>query len=76
MDLTNLGKMIIFFALILFIVGGLLYLLGRIPGPPRFPGDIYYKRGNFTFYFPLGASIFISLVLTILLNLIIFLFRR
>jgi DUF2905 family protein len=33
----------------------------------RLPGDIYVKRGNFSFYFPLATSIVLSLILTLLL---------
>ena len=36
----------------------------------RLPGDIYVKRGNFTFYFPLMTSIVVSLVLTPLFALL------
>ena len=38
----------------------------------RLPGDILIVRENFRFYFPLGSSILISLVL----SLLIWLFRR
>ena len=33
----------------------------------RLPGDIYLKRGNFSFYFPLATSILLSIILTLLL---------
>jgi hypothetical protein len=49
---------------------GLLVMLGVPIG--RFPGDIYVRRGNFSFYFPLATSIILSIVLTLLLAL----FRR
>jgi hypothetical protein len=49
---------------------GLLLMLGLPLG--RLPGDIYVRRGNFRFYFPLATSI----VLSILLTLILTLFRR
>jgi hypothetical protein len=49
---------------------GLLVMLGVPIG--RFPGDIYVRRGNFSFYFPLATSIILSIVLTVLLAL----FRR
>jgi hypothetical protein len=49
---------------------GLLLMLGVPIG--RFPGDIYVRRGSFTFYFPLATSIILSIVLTLLLAL----FRR
>lgn len=63
----------------LLVVGGVLLVFGllltlgaRIPGLGRLPGDIVYRKGNATFYFPLATSLFLSLLLTVLLNL----FRR
>ena len=38
----------------------------------RLPGDFYVKRGNFSFYFPLATSIVLSIILTLLMAL----FRR
>lgn len=55
-------------AVIIAVVGILLILAGR-GAIPRLPGDIVVKRENFRFYFPLGLSIVISIVLTLLLNL-------
>ena len=49
---------------------GLLMMLGLPLG--RLPGDFYVKRGSFSFYFPLATSIILSLLLTLLLAL----FRR
>jgi hypothetical protein len=57
----------------LAILGVLLVLAGRIPFIGRLPGDIVYQRGNFTLYIPLMTMLILSLLLTILLNL---LFRR
>jgi hypothetical protein len=34
----------------------------------RLPGDLVFKRGNFTFYFPIGIMILLSIVGTIVLN--------
>jgi Protein of unknown function (DUF2905) len=36
----------------------------------RLPGDIHVQRGNWTFYFPLGTSLLLSIVLTLILWLI------
>ena len=44
---------------------GLLLMLGAPIG--RLPGDIVYRRGNFTFYVPIVTSIVLSLLLTLLL---------
>ena len=45
-------------------------LIGKIPGLGRLPGDILIKRDNVTIFIPLGTMIFVSVVLTLLLNLI------
>ena len=59
--------------LILLVALGLLFSVGsKIPWLGRLPGDIYIQRGNFTFYFPLATSIVISLIIT----LVLYLFRR
>lgn len=69
MNLENLGKFVLLLALFLFIAGSLIYLMGKGLGLTRFPGDVLFQRGGLKFYFPLGLSIFLSLILTILLNL-------
>jgi hypothetical protein len=53
----------------LLIAGaGLLIMLGVPLG--RLPGDIHYRRGNTTFYFPLATSILVSVVLSLLVALL------
>ena len=59
-------------AVVLLVLGGLLYLLGRF-GVDRLPGDLVFKRGDFTLYMPIGLMILLSVVGTIVLNII---FRR
>jgi hypothetical protein len=57
------GKLLVFVGLI--IVGmGLLMMVGLPFG--RLPGDFTFRRGNTTFYFPLGTSILLSIILTLL----------
>jgi len=70
--LEVIGKLLIGAAVLLLIIGGLFLLLGRF-GMDRLPGDLVFRRGNLTVYFPIGLMILVSLVGTILLNLI---FRR
>lgn len=58
-------------AIALFVVGGGLYLASKFGFPlGRLPGDIRIEGGNGSFYFPLTTSILVSVVLTILLNVI------
>ena len=72
MNLESAGKVLIGGAIVLVVIGGLFLLLGRF-GLERLPGDLVFKRGNFTIYFPIGLMILASIVATILLNLF---FRR
>jgi uncharacterized membrane protein YwzB len=68
MSLEGIGKLLIGGAIVLLVVGGLFLLLGRF-GLDRLPGDLVFKRGNVTVYFPIGLMILLSIVGTILLNL-------
>ena len=52
----------------LLVLGGIFLLLGRF-GLDRLPGDLVFRRGNFTVYAPIGLMIVVSIVLTVLLNL-------
>jgi hypothetical protein len=72
MGLEGVGKLLIGGALVLLVLGALFLLLGRL-GVDRLPGDLAFRRGNATFYFPIGLMILISVVGTIVLNLV---FRR
>ena len=68
MSLEGLGKLLIGGALVLLVLGVIFLLLGRF-GLERLPGDLVFRRGNFTVYAPIGLMILISVVLTILLNI-------
>jgi multisubunit Na+/H+ antiporter MnhG subunit len=70
--LESVGKLLIGAAVVLIVLGGLFLLLGRL-GIDRMPGDLVFRRGNATFYFPIGIMILLSVVGTIVLNLV---FRR
>jgi hypothetical protein len=70
--LEGIGKLLIGGAVVLLVVGGLFLLLGRF-GVDRLPGDLTFRRGSFTLYFPIGLMILLSIVGTIVLNII---FRR
>ena len=70
--LPEFGKMLLILG-ILFVIIGLFLMLGpKIPLLGKLPGDFIIKRGNFTLYFPLATSILLSIVLT----LIFFIFRK
>lgn len=69
--MENIGRLLMLLGLALFLVGGAVFLLGKLGLPlGRLPGDIRIEGQNGSFYFPLATSILISLVLTVLLNLL------
>jgi hypothetical protein len=68
--MSDIGKLLVVFGLLIAVVGLVLMFAGRIPGVGRLPGDIYIQRGNWTFYFPLATSLILSVVLTVILWLI------
>lgn len=70
--MSGMGRQLIILGLIIAAIGVIFSIAPRIPWLGRLPGDIFIKRENFSFYFPLGTCILISL----LLSFILWLFRR
>ncbi|MCK4267382.1 MAG: DUF2905 domain-containing protein [Actinomycetia bacterium] len=75
MTIEAIGKLLVGLAVLLLIVGGLLIFLGKL-GLVKLPGDILYRRGNSTYFFPIVTSIVVSLALTVLINIMIWFWRR
>jgi hypothetical protein len=61
------GKILIFSGIILTAVGILFIFGAKIPWLGKLPGDIYIKKENFTFYFPLATSILLSIALSVIM---------
>ncbi len=56
---------------IVIAVMGLILIYGpKVPLIGRLPGDVFIKKGNFTFFFPVATSVIISIVVTLILYLI------
>ncbi len=69
--MAHIGKLLIVSGLVLAAVGILLVAGDRLPlRLGRLPGDIVYRNGNTTFYFPVVTSVLLSLVLSLVLWLI------
>ena len=68
----GIGKLLIILGAVLFLLGVLFQLTGRLPWLGRLPGDIVIRREGFSFYFPLTTSILISVII----SLVLWLFRR
>ncbi|MEA4848141.1 MAG: DUF2905 domain-containing protein [Clostridiaceae bacterium] len=69
MNTQYFAKMIIVLGIAIVIFGVILYFGGKL-GIGRLPGDIYVKKGNFTFYFPVVTCIIASIIMTIIFSLI------
>jgi hypothetical protein len=69
MDINSLGKWLVIIGLALAALGGLLWLLGRIPGLGNLPGDIRIEGENVSVFIPLGTMLLVSIVLTIVVNI-------
>jgi hypothetical protein len=67
-----MGRLLVGAGILLAAVGALLLLADRFPGLRigRLPGDISVERGSFRFYFPLGTSIVLSVVVSLILWLL------
>jgi DUF2905 family protein len=79
----SLGKLLIAVGAAIAVLGVLLLLADRVPGAGnllgwfgKLPGDISIKRDNFSLFFPLGTSIVLSVVLSLLFYLLSWIFRR
>jgi hypothetical protein len=70
--MLSLAKILVLMGVVFLVLGGLAFLaarLGLVPG--RLPGDIRLVSGNLSCVFALGTSLLLSIILTVLLNLVI-----
>ena len=65
--MSDLGKLLILFGVILVGLGLLLTLAGKIPWLGRLPGDIAIRRDHFSLYFPLTSCLLASIVISVIL---------
>jgi Protein of unknown function (DUF2905) len=75
-DLSSLGKLLLLLAVVFGVIGLLLIIMGNVPFLGKLPGDLVIRRGGVTFFFPIVTSIVLSVVLTLLINLIFWIFGR
>lgn len=65
----DMGKILVIFGAVIILAGILMSYGPSIPFLGKLPGDIYIKRDNFTFYFPITTSILASILLTFLFRI-------
>lgn len=74
--MRSLGWALAFLGGLILLTGLLLLLAARLPFLGRLPGDIRIERDGLSIYLPLVTSLLLSVVLTVLLNLVVWLLRR
>jgi len=70
-SLRELGRMLLWVAGMIGLVGLLLLLGDKLSFLGKLPGDIHIERPRFSFYFPLTTSLLVSLVLTAVINIVV-----
>lgn len=64
--MQDAGRIVLLFGVLLILVGGALMLFGRL----HLPGDIVIRRGGATVYIPIATSLILSVLLTLVLNVL------
>jgi len=71
MNFIDLGKWLVLAGVGLALLGGVIWLLGHLPFFGNLPGDIHIQTQNFGCFFPLVSMIVLSILATIILNIVI-----
>jgi hypothetical protein len=64
--MQDVGRLLLVFGVLLAVIGGALMLFGRF----HLPGDFTFRSGSVTIYVPIATGIVLSIILTVVLNLI------
>lgn len=67
----SLGRLLIAFGVLFVVVGAVILLLGRFVRLGHLPLDLRIERERWAVYFPIGTMLLVSLVLTIVLNIVL-----
>lgn len=77
MDLSLIARIVALFGLVLLVIAGVLYILDRLDLPlGNLPGDFRIEFGNFTCAVPILSSLIISVVLTVIFNLVLYFLNK
>lgn len=74
--MQELGRLLALVGGGLLLVGLLLMIIGRVPGLGRLPGDLVIERDGFSCVVPLATMVVVSLLLTLVLNVLVRLLNR
>jgi len=65
------GKYVIVSGIFILVVGILIYFFsGHLKWLGRLPGDVHIEKGNFRFYFPVVSMLLLSILVTVIVNIV------
>lgn len=77
MNTSSIAKYLIIFGIVIIAVGLLILVLAKLGIPlGKFPRDIHIKKEKYAIYFPIVTSIVISVFLTLIINFILWIFKK
>ncbi len=77
MGADTFARVLMIFGAAVVVIGGLIWLISRLGFPVgQLPGDISVQGENSSFYFPIVSSIVISILLTVIINVVLWLMRK
>ena len=76
MPMEGLGKILLGVGAVIIVIALLMIFGQHIPFFGKLPGDIFIKKDNFSFYFPIVTFLIISIILTVIINLILYFMNR
>jgi hypothetical protein len=74
--MEGIGKILLIVGGIIVISGLILIFSQHIPFLGKLPGDIFIKGGGFSFYFPIVTFLILSVLITIIVNVILYFLHR
>ena len=74
--MEGIGKLLLIVGGIIIILGLILVFSQHIPFLGKLPGDIFVRRDGFSFYFPIVTFLVLSLLITIIVNVILYFLKR
>jgi len=76
LNLEQVGRILLIVAAVIAVTGVIIFIIGKGLGVTKLPGDIIIRRDGWRITFPIATSILISVVLTIIINVVLWLLRR
>ncbi len=70
MAVESLGRMVLYIGVVLVLIGGFFIMVAKVPWFGRLPGDIVFRGRGMTIFIPITTMILVSLVLTLLMNIV------